>query len=193
VAVLDQLEVGELWTCWHEEPDPWHARLLAAAARRGVKVARPRALRRGAVTVTPLWPRGFEGACGDPGFSANDNSIVLRLTYGRAAVLLTGDIERPVEAELLRAGAGLRADLLKVPHHGSDSSSSEALIRAVRPSLAVISSGPGNAFGLPDPETLERYGSAGVTVARTDRVGAIGVELTADGALSWRPLVTDLW
>ena len=191
-AVLDQLEVGELWTCWHGERNPWHEALLVAAHRRGVPVARPRLLRRGRVVIRPLWPRGYGGQCGDPGFEANNNSIVLRLEYGRAAALLPGDIERESEALLVRtARRWLRADLLKAPHHGSGTSSSEAFLRAVSPRLAVVSCGLNNAFGIPPPRVLARYRRLGVPLARVDLDGAIGVTLEADGHLTWRRLVSD--
>jgi competence protein ComEC len=152
-------------------------------------VAAPRTIERGGVRVRPIWPLTGGPTCADPGYSANDNSIVLRLEYGRSAVLLTGDIERPVEEALVkRLGAQLRADLLKVPHHGSASSSSSAWIAAVSPRLAVISAGPGNAFGLPDPRVVDRFHRARIELARIDQVGAVEARLLADGSLSWRPL-----
>jgi competence protein ComEC len=188
-AVLGEVEVGEVWACWHEEPNRWHDELLRAAEGRGVVVSPPRAFERGGVRLRPIWPPTGGPTCADPGYSANDNSIVLRLEYGRSAVLLTGDVERPVEEALLkRPEVRLRADLLKVPHHGSATSSSSAWIAAVSPRLAVISSGPGNAFGLPDPRVVERYRGAGIELVRIDQLGAVEARLTADGSLSWRPL-----
>jgi competence protein ComEC len=108
----------------------------------------------------------------------NDDSCVLRVGAG-AAMLLTGDIERGAESELVRAG-GLRADVLLVPHHGSRSSSSEDFLHAVRPSLAVAAVGWRSRFGHPHPEVLGRYAASGVRLLRTDRDGAVTLRL-ADG------------
>jgi competence protein ComEC len=111
----------------------------------------------------------------------NDQSCVLRVAAGAAAMLLTGDIERTGEAELLRTQAP-RADVLLVPHHGSRTSSSEEFLAAVRPSLAIAASGYRNRFGHPHEEILGRYAAAGIKVLRTDRDGAITVRL-APGTL----------
>jgi competence protein ComEC len=189
LSVLDAVPVGELWTCWHDEPSHWMDLLRGRARARGVRLGRPRPWRRGAALVRPLWPAGWEGMCGDPGYGANNNSIVLRLELGRAAMILPGDIERPVEGRLLSTRPELlRADVLKVPHHGSASSSSAAFLRAVAPRLGVISCGLGNGFGIPHPAVLGRYRRLGVALSRVDRVGAVGVCLGADGSLSWRAL-----
>ncbi|MBN1138642.1 MAG: DNA internalization-related competence protein ComEC/Rec2, partial [Anaerolineae bacterium] len=87
---------------------------------------------------------------------SNDQSVVLRLTWGRASVLLTGDIGAETESALLRSGQPLSASVLKVAHHGSNSSSTAGFLSAVQPSIAVISAGAGNRFGHPAPAVLER-------------------------------------
>jgi len=189
VAVLRELPVRELWVCWHDEPDGRLEALLDEARRRGVVVASPRPLERGRTRLLPLWPAGAEGQCADRGFEANDNSIVLRVEHGRAAALLTGDIEAEVERLLVRrAGARVRADLLKVAHHGSATSSTDLWLEAVSPRLAVISCGPQNHFGFPAPRVLARYRARGVPLARVDQLGAVGVRLHADGRLEWSAL-----
>jgi len=113
--------------------------------------------------------------------SVNDRSIVLRVVHGRTSFLLTGDIEEPVEEHLVAANAPLRADVLKVPHHGSDTSSTPPFVAAVRPSLALISAGVDNPFGHPTSGALERL--AGAQIRRTDLEGAI--EVIGDGAGLW--------
>ena len=105
----------------------------------------------------------------------NNSSAVLRLTAGGRTFLLTGDIER--EAELALSDRDLRADVLKVAHHGSRSSTSTALLEAVRPRTAVISCGRANPFGHPHAGVLERLRQAGVRTWRTDRNGTVEVEV----------------
>ena len=110
----------------------------------------------------------------------NANSVVARLTYGDVAILFTGDAESPTESWLLASGAELRADVLKVAHHGSRYASGVKLLRAVRPRIAVISAGAGNEYGHPAATTVQRLARAGATVYRTDLDGDVTVE--TDGA-----------
>jgi competence protein ComEC len=106
----------------------------------------------------------------------NDGSIVVRITYGDRALLFTGDAERAAEAGLIaRYGAGLRSDVLKAGHHGSNTSTSEAFLEAVRPAHAIISDGRQNRFGFPHPAVVERLSGRGVRIWRTDEQGAIFV------------------
>jgi competence protein ComEC len=110
----------------------------------------------------------------------NDDSIVLELRWRGVEIFLTGDIGRPVEAMLARTRAPAPLGVMKVPHHGSLTSSTRELITAMRPKVAVVSAGRGNHFGHPVPEVLERYRTAGAEVFRTDRDGAVTV--VTDGA-----------
>jgi len=110
----------------------------------------------------------------------NANSVVARLTFGGVAILFTGDAESPTERWLLASGAELRADVLKVAHHGSRYASGMKLLRAVRPRIAVISAGVGNEYGHPAAVTVHRLERAGAAVYRTDRDGDVTVE--TDGA-----------
>ena len=108
----------------------------------------------------------------------NDSSVVLRADYGDTSVLYMGDAEFPAEKELLTRygkapGGLLDCDLIKVGHHGSDTSSDENFLAAVTPGFAVISCGKGNSHGHPMQATLARYASMNVTIHRTDREGNI--------------------
>ena len=103
----------------------------------------------------------------------NDMSIVAKVVYGDTSFLFTGDIEWDAEHDLIDAGVDLSADVLKVPHHGSDTSSSYVFLRAVMPSYAVISVGKGNAYGHPVEDTLSRLKDVGAEVIRTDELGTI--------------------
>jgi competence protein ComEC len=109
----------------------------------------------------------------------NDASLVFRISYGESSFLLTGDIGRTIEEEILAAGLDIRAQVLKAPHHGSDSSSSEAFLAAVRPENILISAGRSNRYNLPHPGILARYEKTGARVLRTDLHGAI--EIRSDG------------
>ncbi len=117
--------------------------------------------------------------------SLNDSSLTLRVTHGGAAVLLTGDIEARAEEQLLRAPARLASAVLKVPHHGSRTSSTPAFVAAVAPRVAVMSVGADNRYGLPSPEVEARYRAAGTCLLRTDRCGAVTVELDGPALRVW--------
>jgi competence protein ComEC len=127
----------------------------------------------------------------------NDESLVLRVVFGQRSFLFTGDIEAAGEAALV--GRLSRADVVKVPHHGSHTSSSRALVEALSPSLAVVSCGEQNRYDHPRPAAWARW--AGVPLARTDRDGTI--EVSTDGRdlavrawraeTGWRPLQRAPW
>jgi competence protein ComEC len=107
----------------------------------------------------------------------------LRVTLGERSALLTGDAETLEERDLVaRYGAALRADYLKVGHHGSRTSTGDALLTAVAPTWATMSSGVRNRFGHPHAPTVERLRAHGVTAFRLDRSGSF--EWTTDGRRS---------
>jgi competence protein ComEC len=106
----------------------------------------------------------------------NDNSIVLRVVYGKARVLLTGDAGFAAEEAMDRAGIDLSADILKLGHHGSRHSTGETFLNAVRPAIGIVSAGRNNTFGHPAREVLERLAAHQVRIFRTDRDGAIVAE-----------------
>jgi competence protein ComEC len=113
---------------------------------------------------------------GWPQRSLNDSSLTLRIAHGATGLLLTGDIEMRAEHALLAAPDELRSAVLKVPHHGSNTSSGATWVAAVAPAVAVISVGADNRYGLPAPAVEARYRGRGTCVLRTDRCGAITVE-----------------
>jgi competence protein ComEC len=105
----------------------------------------------------------------------NNHSLVMKLQFKKISVLLPGDIEREAEYRIAGKDYPLRADLLKVPHHGSASSSTPTFLERVRPAYAVFTVGERNIGRLPRPEVLKRYEQLGAKVFRTDRHGAIAV------------------
>jgi competence protein ComEC len=100
----------------------------------------------------------------------------LRFVYGSVAILLAGDIEQQAEAALVESSADLRADVLKVAHHGSKTSSTESFIDRVQPGCAVISVGERSRFGHPHAVVTGRYLSRGVTLFQTGRDGTVSIE-----------------
>lgn len=117
-------------------------------------------------------------------FSSNDGSIMARLVYDHTEVMLTGDATAKAERFALESGADLHADILKVGHHGSRTSTSESFLDAVNPELAVISSGRDNSYGHPHREVTERLGARAVPYLVTAQEGAIIIQ--SDGKTFWR-------
>jgi len=107
--------------------------------------------------------------------AVNDTGIVSKLVFDNHSFLFTGDITKAVEQKLVSQGANLRSDVLKVPHHGSKYSSSEAFLAAVSPSTAVIEVGAKNSYGHPTEEALSRFGD--IPVLRTDQKGDIVIKI----------------
>ncbi len=129
----------------------------------------------GGVKVEVLHP-----PCDHPGLETNDASLVLRLSYGGIDWLFSGDIEGGGERILLRKNP-LASEILKVPHHGSRTSSTQAFVEAVSPVVAVVSVGSHNRYGFPAPEVVARYEEEGSAVVRTDEVGAITIISNGQG------------
>ncbi|MGH9685871.1 MAG: ComEC/Rec2 family competence protein [Candidatus Acidiferrales bacterium] len=175
-SVLQNFKVGELWVGW-DDPRPAFARLLDEARSRGIRIVhvdQGEHFDFGASRADVLWPPA--GGVGD---SPNDNCVVLRLSEGKSHFLLTGDIEKTAEDGLLADREPLASEFLKVPHHGSKTSSTAPFLAAVDPRVAVVSVGASNPFGHPSPAVVARYQQDGVRLLRTDRDGA--VTALADG------------
>ncbi|MFJ2057482.1 ComEC/Rec2 family competence protein [Streptomyces sp. NPDC087908] len=184
-GVLRGRAVGAIQTTGLEEPPAQAAFVRRTAAAAGVPLIRagPGERRRiGTLEWSVLWP--VEGGSGGPGGSggsggsggANDASVALVVrAAGGLTLLLLGDLEPPAQRGLLRAHPGLGpVDVLKVAHHGS-AHQDPGLIRAVRPRLALVSTGRDNPYGHPSPRTVAALSDAGARVLRTDRDGAIAV------------------
>ena len=105
----------------------------------------------------------------------NNTSLVLRIDYGDTSFLLTGDMEKTAETDLVNSGANLKADVLQVGHHGSSTSTGYLFLNAVLPEMGVISCGTGNKYGHPHEETLSILRDAKVDVYRTDLQGTITI------------------
>lgn len=135
-------------------------------------------LRFGAVRVHVLWPQPSHNV---QARSSNNDSLVLQIEYGTRKLLLLGDVESKAELSLLQeAGEALPADVVKVAHHGSRTSSTAGFVAAVRAKLAVISVGQQSMFGHPHREVVERWRAAGAQILTTGQSGTITV--TTDGS-----------
>ncbi|MBI1909146.1 MAG: DNA internalization-related competence protein ComEC/Rec2 [Deltaproteobacteria bacterium] len=184
-AIVKTLPVGEVWMTEATFPHFTFATLMEEIRQKGIPVRQVASLQK------PFTEEGVRVEIVYPSFidrhrSINDNSLVFKLTFGEVSFLLTGDIEKKGEAFLAAQGRfaqgwftqgnKIQSTILKVPHHGSNSSSSVPFLELVKPQLAVISVGWKNPFHFPRPEVLERYRERGIPVYRTDKNGAVIVE-----------------
>jgi competence protein ComEC len=148
------------------------AEVLAPRGVPAVIVERGDRLTFGDVSAEILYPIATD----DPdAVSDNDHSVVLRLIYGKRVFLLTGDIERGAEGEILSSGGTVTADLIKVAHHGSRTSSTQQFIDTVGAGYAVISVGRTSPFGHPHQQVIDRWNASGAKVMRTGERGMISV------------------
>ena len=115
------------------------------------------------------------GPAGDDYDDLNDWSVILKLTHGETSFIFTGDAEKRAENDVLDSGADVSADVLKVGHHGSSSSTGERFLSAVSPEIAVIQCGSGNSYGHPHAQVTELLYEYGVKTYRTDESGTVVV------------------
>jgi competence protein ComEC len=202
-----ELPVTELWSVdvdgsrVRSSPDEGSARsspglLSFEAVRanlklRGTRIGQPHlgTVRTPDGVALTVWAPRWQAADGadvelgaDPVRSANDNSLVVSISYRGRTILFAGDLEAEGEAALVAAGLP-QVDVVKVPHHGSPTSSSPAFVVATAPEIAVVSCGVANAFGFPSDDVLDRWHGVGARVLRTDRDGAVTVSVGLSGAL----------
>jgi competence protein ComEC len=183
-AVLNAIHADALWDTGQGRALEYrgaYADTLEAARRARVPVLGPREL-----CGSPRWFHGawLEVLAPCPGVddatTPNDASFVIRLTYGKASVLLPGDLEREGERRLIARLKAVTA--LKVGHHGSRTSSTDAFLERLRPRVALVSCGHPSPFGHPHDAVLERFQRRGINLRRTDLSGAVTVTLRADGS-----------
>ncbi len=173
-AVVDEFDVHEIWYASEADPAPIMDTLLFQARSLQIPV---RSVCAGFDTlIAGVSFRTFFPFSVPLDRKPNNNSIVQMIRFGKTTFLTTGDIEQEVERSLLPYGTLLKTDFLKVPHHGSITSSSLPFIRTVQPSVAVISVGLRNAYSLPSKEVLLRYQSEQIPTLLTSKQGAIVFE-----------------
>ena len=186
VTLLETIKVG-----WYLDAgqyyDSWTARRIRTLIReKGIRYAAVEAGDRlaglGGVDALVLHPTpDYVSKSGPAPMGLNNGSLVIRLTYGGSAVLLTGDIEHETDSDLLRWGDRLHAQVLKAAHHGSRTSSSAAFLNGVRPELAAVSCGIRNRFRHPSPDVIQRYEAMGISIYRTDLMGAVDIRIDEEG------------
>lgn len=177
-SVITNFRPAELWISGLGSSPELQA-LIRHAESRGVRVVKMRQGEHrgyGGAGVTVVAPPLDEENEGPP---RNNDSLGLLVTYGKRSILLPGDMERSVEDRLIGQAIASRADVLKVAHHGSRTSTSPAYVSHVRPSFAIVSAGANNTFGHPHPDVIRRLSDSHATVLRTDRFGR--VTLRTDG------------
>ena len=182
-AIVRQLSPAAIWLGRMPRDDTTVRGLLDLAARHRIPVIFPRRGVQIRIDGTEVEVHNPGGGAESAATVSNNDSLVLRLGFGRRHVLLTGDLEQPGEAALVEEGRDLAADLLKVPHHGSRTSTSEQFLLRVQPRTAVVSVGAANPWGHPDGGLVGRLAAAGIALVRTDRDGA--VRFATDGRSPW--------
>jgi len=176
-GVLTGRTVGRFWVSPRASPAGEAAAARRLAAGRGIPVDVPTPGTRavvGPVALQVLGPLPPVGTDPDDSAAENDASLVLLAEVDGLRVLLTGDVEPPGQRALLRAGVDLRAQVLKVPHHGS-ARQERAFFAATGASVAIASAGRDNDYGHPAPRTVELARSLGMTVLRTDQNGSVAI------------------
>jgi competence protein ComEC len=178
-AIVAAFRPREVWTgAIPRSPTPesptWRAvrEESARAGARIVPMSAPRRFAFGGAEIEVLAPLGDYIPAATP---KNNDSLVLRIHYGRHTFLLCGDVERQIESRMLDENQLQHSDVLKVAHHGSRTSTTEAFLDAVSPAFAVISSGFENSYGHPHRDILERLARHGTAALRTDRHGMITI------------------
>lgn len=174
--VINSFEIGQIYMPKVSHTTKTYEDVLTAISRKGLKITSPTpgsTFSLGEVRFTILAPNSSTYE------DMNDYSIVLKMEYGNTSFLFTGDAEQVSENEIIAKGYNLKADVLKVGHHGSSSSTSQAFLDKVSPKYAVIMVGSDNNYGHPHKETMDKLEAKGIPVYRTDENGTIVA--TSDG------------
>ena len=174
--VINSFQIGKIFMPKATSNTKTFQDVVSAIKAKGMKATVPKALETfkvGDATATILAPKSSDYE------DLNNNSIVIRLTFGNNSFMFTGDAEDISEKEMLSKGFDVSADVLKVGHHGSNSSTTQAFLDSVNPKYAVISVGKDNSYGHPHKSTMEKLKAKGIKVYRTDENGTIIA--TSDG------------
>ena len=169
-AVINNFDIGDIYMPEVAATTKTFEDVLTAIENKNLTVTSPEPGSNfilGDATATILAPNSQDYK------DTNNHSIIIRLVYGSTSFLFTGDAEALSESEVIERGYPVQSNVLKVGHHGSDTSTSPDFLQAVSPQYAVISAGAGNSYGHPHQETLDILEAAGIQVFRTDLNGTI--------------------
>lgn len=183
-AVLEQFSVKQIYDSGQTATTALYRNYLTQVKKKNIPfkvlASGDRIEMDGGVVLKVLAPEKTPIVAASGGTDLNNNSIVTKLVFGSFSMLLTGDAEQPEEAVMLKSNSSeLKSQVLKVGHHGSNTSSSPAFLKAVSPEAAVVSVGANNDYHHPHPATLKKYAKAKINLFRTDLNGTVTV--TSDG------------
>jgi competence protein ComEC len=181
-GVLRHRRIGQLWLSPLAPAGPLTAVIRSRAMQQRIPLNAPLPGTRASVgdaTLQVLGPVQHVASDQDESSKQNDSSLVIMVEVAGLRVLLTGDVEPPGQQAILGSGADLRADVLKIPHHGS-AQQDPAFFAATHARLAIASAGAHNDYGHPAPRTVNLARSLGMTLLRTDQNGSVAVRPTGD-------------
>ena len=168
--IINDFNIGKIYLPKVTSTTKAFGDVIVAIKNKGLKVAEPKpgeTFNLGSAKCTILAPNSSKYK------DSNNYSVVVKLEFGSNSFLLTGDAEDISESEILAKGFNVKADLLKVGHHGSSSSTTEEYLAKVNPKYAVISCEIGNVYGHPHKETMDKLKNKNILVYRTDELGTI--------------------
>lgn len=168
--IINSFSIGAFYSPKVTSSSTVYKNMITAVSNKGLKITVPTVnskITLGSATLQFLAPNSSQYS------STNNYSIVTRLTYGNKAFIFMGDAETLSEGEILAKQLDVSADVIKVGHHGSSSSTSQRFLEAVNPQYAVISVGEGNSYNHPTDTTLAKLNNFGVNIFRTDENGTI--------------------
>jgi len=181
IFIASQFSIGQFWDNGFQTESDFHLQLKKIIAEKKIET-QSFSEKTPAQIINGVETSFFNPPVCDPAqknvrslSNINNSSLVMKLRFKNVAMLLTGDIGKEAEGRMLRKDYPLRSDILKIPHHGSSSSSSPLFLERVKPTYAILCVGERNIGRLPHPEVLRRYSQLGIQIYRTDKNGAITV------------------
>ncbi|HGJ66183.1 TPA: DNA internalization-related competence protein ComEC/Rec2 [bacterium] len=183
--IVDNVKIDKAITGSYGMFSPTYKELINRLDSKGIEYydAIPQTIYENRDTKVEIISDGYKEFLKNEESRMNNNSVVMKVTYKKVSFLFTGDIEKEAERQLVNSGKDIRANVIKVPHHGSYSSSSNQFINAVQPDIAIISVGYRNYYNHPSNHVIRRYKSLGTSIYRTDYQGS--VTIITDGRYGW--------
>ncbi|MEW6457156.1 MAG: DNA internalization-related competence protein ComEC/Rec2 [Acidobacteriota bacterium] len=175
ITVIKNFKYGEIWESTSPKNEFLYKKFIKLLKNKPKKINRGYKTKINNVEIEIIHPPRKK----DPEKALNEDSMVIKLSYRKISFLLTADIDMVSEMDIIKSGTNIKVNVLKAPHHGAKSSSSEEFLEKVKPEIVVICVGYKNSFGFPDQEIIDRYRIRKINVLRTDYNGLI--EIKTDG------------